>query len=104
MAVLIRNRIEGMSGALYDQISPPLLEKLRSQPGFVLHASYETADGGFIVAEIWETAEQHAYWFDRNVKPNLQAAVEHEVIELHSVYQALRHVPRSQGLPSIHPA
>ena len=88
MAVLIRNRIEGMTPSLYDQIAPPLVEKLKTQPGFVLHVSYEAAGSGFTVAEVWESLEQHTQWFERNVKPNLQGAVEHEVIELHSLHQA----------------
>ena len=87
MAVLIRNRVEGMTPALYDEIAPPLIEKLKTQPGFVLHVSYEAAGTGFTVAEIWESREQHAQWFDNNVKPNLPGNVTHEVIELHSLQQ-----------------
>jgi hypothetical protein len=88
MAVLIRNRVEGMTPALYDEIAPPLIEKLKTQPGFVLHVSYEAAGTGFTVAEIWESREQHAQWFENNVKPNLPGDVTHEVIELHSLQQA----------------
>jgi hypothetical protein len=88
VAVLIRNRVEGMTAALYDEIAPPLIEKLKTQPGFVLHVSYEAAGSGFTVAEIWESREQHAQWFDNNVKPNLPGDVTHEVIELHSLQQA----------------
>lgn len=87
MAVLIRNRVDGMTPALYDEIAPNLIEKLRTQPGFVLHVSYEAAGSGFTVAEIWESREQHATWFDNNVKPNLPGDVKHEVIELHSLQQ-----------------
>ena len=74
--------------ALYDEIAPPLIEKLKTQPGFVLHVSYEAAGTGFTVAEIWESREQHAQWFENNVKPNLPGDVTHEVIELHSLQQA----------------
>jgi heme-degrading monooxygenase HmoA len=88
MAVLIRNRVEGMTAALYDEIAPPLIEKLKTQPGFVLHVSYEAAGSGFTVAEIWESQEQHDQWFENNVKPNLPGDVTHEVIELHSLEQA----------------
>lgn len=88
MAVLIRNRVEGMTAALYDEIAPPLIEKLKTQPGFVLHVSYEAAGSGFTVAEVWESREQHDQWFDNNVKPNLPGNVTHEVIELHSLQQA----------------
>ena len=104
MAVLIRNRVEGMTASLYDQIAPSLVEKLKTQPGFVLHVSYEAAGGGFTVAEIWESQGQHTQWFEQNVKPNLQGAVEHEVIELHSLHHASMHSSHAQGLPSIHPA
>jgi heme-degrading monooxygenase HmoA len=88
MAVLIRNRVKGMTAALYDEIAPPLIEKLKTQPGFVLHVSYEAAGSGFTVSEIWESREQHAHWFENNVKPNLPGAVTHEIIELHSLQQA----------------
>ncbi|HLG08455.1 MAG TPA: hypothetical protein VI409_07290 [Gaiellaceae bacterium] len=77
-----------MSPSLYDEMSLPLIEKLKTQPGFVIHVSYEATGSGFTVAEIWETQEQHDHWFEQNVKPNLPGGVEHEVIKLHSVHQA----------------
>ena len=88
MAVLIRNRVAGMTSSLYDEIASHLIEKLKTQPGFVLHVSYEVAGSGFTVAEIWESREQHEQWFEQNVRPNLPGGVEHEVIELHSLHQA----------------
>jgi hypothetical protein len=33
MAVLIRHRIAGMDPSKYDEISPRLVEKLKTQPG-----------------------------------------------------------------------
>ena len=85
MAVLIRHRSEGMTAALYDQISPPLVADLKTQPGFLLHVTYEDAVG-FVVGELWETQEQHDTWFDANVAPNLPMAVQQEVVPLHTVY------------------
>ena len=87
MAVLIRHRVPGMDAAQYDEISPPLVEKLKTQPGFVFHVSYEDDRGRFTVSEVWESQEQHDQWFDANVKPALPADAEQEVIELHSVHQ-----------------
>jgi heme-degrading monooxygenase HmoA len=87
MAVLVRSRVEGMDPSQYDKMAPPLIEKLKTQPGFVIHVSYEAGGSGFTVAEIWETKEQQDEWFEQNVKPNLPNAVEQEVIELHSVHQ-----------------
>jgi heme-degrading monooxygenase HmoA len=86
MAVLIRHRVEGMNPTQYDEIAPRLVERLKTQPGFVLHVSYEDKPGGFLVSEIWESQEQHDKWFDQNVKPNLQGDVQQEVIDLHSVH------------------
>ena len=83
MAVLIRHRSDGMTAALYDEISPPLLAAEKTQPGFLLHVSYEDA-AGFVVAELWESEEQHETWFNENVKPNLPFEVSEEVIALHS--------------------
>jgi heme-degrading monooxygenase HmoA len=86
MAVLIRHRAEGMTASVYDEIAPPLVEKLKTQPGFVIHVSYEEDGGGLVVAEVWESQAQHDEWFDQNVKPNLQGDVQQEVIDLHSVH------------------
>ena len=85
MPVLIRHRA-AMNAAEYDEVSPPLVELIKKQPGFLLHVSYEDA-GGFVVAEVWETQEQHDTWFDANVKPNVPGEITQEVIDLHSVHK-----------------
>ena len=84
MAVLIRHRIAGMDPSQYDEISPPLIEKLKTQPGFVFHVAF-VDNGRFTVSEIWESQEQHDRWFDENVKPNVPG-IEQEVVELHAVH------------------
>lgn len=84
MPVLIRHRAP-MNAAQYDEVSPALVELLKKEPGFVLHVSYEDASG-FVVAEVWETQEQHDTWFDANVKPNVPGEITQEVIDLHSVH------------------
>jgi heme-degrading monooxygenase HmoA len=81
--VLIRHRAP-MSPAQYDEAAPPLTALVKQQPGFLFHTSYEDA-GGFVVAEVWETREQHDTFFDANVKPNVPFEITQEVIELHSV-------------------
>ncbi|MGZ6562147.1 MAG: antibiotic biosynthesis monooxygenase [Solirubrobacteraceae bacterium] len=82
MAVLIRHRAAGMTEAQYDEISPQLVEKLKTQPGFLVHVAF-VDNGKFTVSEIWESQEEHDRWFDENVKPNVPD-VDQEVIELHS--------------------
>ena len=86
MSVLIRHRVDGLTLADYDQISPPLVALVKQQPGFVLHVAFEDAQG-FCVAEVWETREQHDAFFNANVVPNVPAEIKQEVIELHSLHQ-----------------
>ena len=84
MSVLIRHRAP-MSTAQYDELAPSLVEQVKKQPGFLFHVSYEDADG-LVVAEVWETQEQHDAWFDANVKPNVPVEIAQEVVSLHSVH------------------
>jgi heme-degrading monooxygenase HmoA len=86
VAVLVRMTAAGMDTATYDQISPPLVELIKKQPGFVMHVAYPTSEG-LAVGEVWETREQHQKWFDENVKPNVPAEITKEVIQLHNVVQ-----------------
>ena len=84
MAVLIRHRVAGMDASQYDEISPPLVEKLKTQPGFMYHVAYDD-NGSFTVGEVWETQEQHDRWFNENVKPKVPG-IDQEVVELHAVH------------------
>ena len=84
MAVLVQHR-SAMSKDQYDEVSPRLVEHLKQQPGFVLHVTYEDANG-FVVAEVWETQEQHDAWFDANVTPNVPMEISQEVVDLHTVH------------------
>ena len=86
MPVLIRHRAQGFATADYDRISPPLVEAVKQQPGFVLHVAFEDAQG-FCVAEIWESQEQHDAWFDENVVPNVPVEITQEVVQLHAVVE-----------------
>ena len=86
MPVLIRHRA-AMTAAQYDESAPALIEALKKQPGFLLHVSYGDADG-FVVAELWETQEQHDTWFDANVTPNIPFEITQEVVDLHSFHTA----------------
>src|SRR5436190_16058100 len=84
MAVLIRHRVAGMDASQYDEISPPLVEKLKTQPGFMYHVAYDD-NGTFTVGEVWETQEQHDRWFNENVKPKVPG-IDQEVVQLHAVH------------------
>ena len=86
MAVLVRRTPVGMDMATYDQISPPLIESLQKQPGFVMHCAFAIPDG-IMVGEIWQSADEESRWFEENVRPNLppDAEVKREVFELHNL-------------------
>jgi hypothetical protein len=86
LAVLIRHRPQGLGPADYDEMSPPLVEQVKQQPGFILHVSFEDSQG-FCVAEIWESQEQHDAFFNANVAPNIPAEIKQEVIQLHSLHR-----------------
>ena len=85
MAVLIRHRVDGFTMANYDEISPPLVELIKHQQGFVLHTAFEDSQG-FCVSEIWETKDQHDSYFNEHVVPNVPAEITQEVINLHNVF------------------
>jgi hypothetical protein len=72
-----------MSSGDYDASAPALTALIVKQPGFLFHVSYEDAEG-FIVAEVWETQEDHDAWFEANVKPNIPFEITQEAIDLHS--------------------
>ena len=84
MAVLVRNRPQGLDPSQYDEVAPPLIDKLRQQPGFVLHVAFEDSQG-FCVAEIWESQEQHDAWFNEFVVPNVPVEIKQEVIQIHAI-------------------
>ena len=91
MSVLIRHRVAGMTPSQYDEVSPALVEKLKTQPGFVFHVAF-VDDGKFTVSEIWDIPEQHDRWFRENIEGNIPG-IEQEVVEVHAVHAASAKVP-----------
>ena len=83
MSVLIRHRVAGMTPSQYDEVSPPLIEKLKTQPGFLFHVAY-VDEGKFTVSEIWDSQEQPDRWFNENVARDIPG-IEQEVVEVHAV-------------------
>jgi hypothetical protein len=52
----------------------------------MMHVAYPSPDG-FSAGEVWESRGQYEKWFNENVKPNVPAEIQQEVIELHAVAQ-----------------
>jgi hypothetical protein len=86
MAVLVKMTAPGMDLGLYDQMSEHLEPLMQQYSGWVMHTAYPVANG-FCVEEIWDSRGQFEAWFNENVKPNLPAEIQPEVIELHAVAQ-----------------
>jgi heme-degrading monooxygenase HmoA len=86
MAVLVTHTAAGMDTAAYDRVSPEIIEKLRDQPGFLLHLALPGPEG-IVVTEIWESQEQHDTWFDEHVAPNVPAEIRQEVVEIHNIVE-----------------
>ncbi len=84
MAVLVRHHAAGMDAKTYDQAASQLSPQLKQQSGFMYHVAFPAPDG-MTVSEIWETREQHARWFEENVKPNVPAEINVEVIDVHNI-------------------
>ena len=84
MAVLIRHRVSDMTPEQYDQSAPPLIEKLKSAPGFQYHVAFVDDGGRFTVSEIWDSQEQHDSWFSENVE-GVIPGIEQQVVEVHAV-------------------
>jgi quinol monooxygenase YgiN len=84
MAVLVRHRVSGMTPEQYDQSAPALIEKLKTQPGFLYHVAFVDEGGTFTVSEIWESKEQHDSWFSENVE-GVIPGIEQQVIKVHAV-------------------
>jgi heme-degrading monooxygenase HmoA len=73
-----------MTPEQYDESAPPLIEKLKAQPGFLYHVAFVDEGDRFTVSEIWETQEQHDRWFSENVE-GVIPGIEQQVINVHSV-------------------
>lgn len=88
MAALITSTI-GLDISVYDQIAAGLTGPLKAATGFRSHAAYP-AGGGFVVTEVWDSAEDHRAFFDSAVKPNMPdgVPVTIEVTELRNAFTA----------------
>jgi hypothetical protein len=82
MAVLVNTTL-GLDISVYDQLTAGLAEPLKAASGFRAHVAYPV-EGGFVVTEVWDSAEDHRAFFESAVKPNVPDGVplELEVIEL----------------------
>jgi hypothetical protein len=71
MAVLMTAHIPGGTQEMVDGLSP-VLERIPSQKGFVVHAN-GPVPGGWRVTEVWDSQADFEAWFEGNVKPAFPA-------------------------------
>lgn len=68
MAVLMRTELPSMTVEQFNATFAPLLDQLKSFPGFIMNANGPTADG-FRVTEVWESQEAHERWVREVIAP-----------------------------------
>lgn len=68
MAILMRDELPGMTVEQFNAIFAPLLERIKTYPGFLMNANGPTADG-YQVTEVWESKEAHERWLREVVAP-----------------------------------
>lgn len=73
MSVLMRHELPGVTAEQAEPLIAPLLEQLKTFPGFVAHAS-GPFPGGVQVTEAWESQEAHERWVREHVVPTMQQA------------------------------
>jgi heme-degrading monooxygenase HmoA len=78
MAVLVTITNYNASIEMYERIATRMIPELKRQAGFHSHFAYAIEDG-FVVSEIWDSAEQHTVWFETTVRPNMPAEADPEI-------------------------
>ncbi|MBF6590631.1 MAG: antibiotic biosynthesis monooxygenase [Ktedonobacterales bacterium] len=73
MAILMRQEAPGMTTDQFEASFAPLLEQLKSFPGFIANASGSTS-GGYQVTEVWESQEAHERWVREVIMPTMRRA------------------------------
>lgn len=68
MAILARDEIPGLTVEQFNEVFAPLLERVKTFQGFIMHANGPTATG-YQVTEIWETQEDQERWLREAVRP-----------------------------------
>jgi hypothetical protein len=100
VAVLVTSTIPGGNEQQAEQwISMGMMDRLREQPGLILHAT-GPGQGGWVITSIWESKTDFEKYFEENVKPNLPPggpAPQDTHVELHDlvVGQAARRAAAS---------
>lgn len=73
MAILMRQEVPGMTTGQFDAIFAPLLDQIKTFPGFIANASGPLS-GGYQVSEVWESQEAHERWLREVIMPTMQRA------------------------------
>lgn len=73
MAILMREEVPGMTADLFDALFVPLIDQLKSYPGFIANAS-GPIPGGYQVTEVWESQETHERWLREIIAPTMRRA------------------------------
>ena len=73
MAVSMRAEVPGMTEEQFQVLFAPLIEQLKTYPGFLDHSS-GLFPGGYQVTEVWESQAAHERWVQEVIAPAMQRA------------------------------
>ena len=73
MSVLMRADVPGMTEEQFQVMFAPLIEQLKTYPGFLDHSS-GPFPGGYQVTEAWESQAAHERWVQEVIVPTMQRA------------------------------
>lgn len=71
MAILMRQEVPGMTADQAEALMAPIIDQLKTFPGFIAHATGPTPEG-YLGIEVWESQEAHERWLREVIMPIVQ--------------------------------
>jgi hypothetical protein len=80
MAVLIEQRLDGVTQEMYDGVNARLNAQANPPAGLILHSSCAT-EGGWRIVDVWETAQAYQQFAEERIGPAVTAYAQEAGIE-----------------------
>lgn len=88
MTILMTSQMPGVSEDGYRHLADALGPLLTQADGFIQHVAGPT-DDGYLVTELWASAETHQRWYDAHVLPAIPAGAPQPVITVREITHVL---------------
>jgi hypothetical protein len=80
MAVLVDQKLDGVTREMYDGVNARLNAQANPPAGLILHSSHAT-EGGWRIVDVWETAEAYQQFAEERIGPAVMAYTQEAGIE-----------------------